>query len=79
MTDQNSSPAQRTDVLIVTAVKDEQDVVLECEEGWREQTDPSGFAYFSRRDPGGLAGRSPAPRTWARSSRQIRQRGLLQI
>ena len=38
----------------MTAVKDEQDVVLESEEDWREHTDPSGFAYFSRRDPGGL-------------------------
>jgi hypothetical protein len=54
MSDRNSSPTQRTDVLIVTAVKDEQDVVLESEEDWREHTDPSGFAYFSRRDPGGL-------------------------
>src|SRR5580704_13594230 len=54
MSDRNSSPMQRTDVLIVTAVKDEQDVVLESEEDWREHTDPSGFAYFSRRDPGGL-------------------------
>ncbi len=50
-----ASLRHKADVLIITAVKDEQDVVLRSESDWREYNDPSGFAYFFRRDPGGLS------------------------
>ena len=38
------------DVLIITAVKDELDVVRELESDWKEQKDTSGFPYFTRKD-----------------------------
>ena len=48
-------PAQVVDVLIVTAVKDEQDVILRLEDGWQPREDDSGFPYHVRRDEGGLS------------------------
>jgi nucleoside phosphorylase len=55
MANQTRSPTQEVDVLIVTAVKDEQDVVLRLEDDWQDQEDKSGFTYFTRRDEGGLS------------------------
>jgi hypothetical protein len=51
-----SGRRRHVDVLIVTAVKDERDGVLECEADWEESPDPDpgGFTYHVRRDPGGL-------------------------
>jgi len=42
------------DVLLLTAVKDEYDVVLGSEQDWNEHTDQSGFAYCTRTDSAGL-------------------------
>ena len=42
------------DVLLLTAVKDERDVVLRVESDWEESADSSGFAVHFRRDQGGL-------------------------
>jgi hypothetical protein len=42
------------DVLLLTAVKDERDVVLRIESDWEETTDVSGFAVHFRRDKSGL-------------------------
>lgn len=44
----------RVDVLLLTAVKDEYDVVLGSEQDWKEHIDPSGFAYCLRTDSAGL-------------------------
>jgi hypothetical protein len=38
------------DVLIITAVKDELDVIREIESDWEEQADNSGFPYFTRKN-----------------------------
>ncbi|HEY2295109.1 MAG TPA: tetratricopeptide repeat protein, partial [Thermoanaerobaculia bacterium] len=42
------------DVLIVTAVKDERDIVQALEPDWQERSDESGFPYHVRQDPNGL-------------------------
>jgi tetratricopeptide (TPR) repeat protein/nucleoside phosphorylase len=42
------------DVLVLTAVKDEYDVVLASEPDWNQHIDPSGFVYCIRTDPAGL-------------------------
>ena len=54
MPDRAPVAADAVDVLIITAVKDERDVVLKSEENWQEKTDVSEFTYFFRRDSAGL-------------------------
>jgi len=48
------SLSEKVDVLVITAVKDERDVILRLEDDWREKRDPSGFPYHIRKDPAGL-------------------------
>lgn len=38
----------QTDVLLITTLKDELDVVLETEPDWQNQSDGSGFVYYTR-------------------------------
>ncbi|AVP95697.1 hypothetical protein C7S18_00140 [Ahniella affigens] len=45
---------ERIDVLLLTAVKDERDVLLRVESDWEESADSSGFTVHFRRDHGGL-------------------------
>ncbi|HNN96898.1 MAG TPA: hypothetical protein PKI03_31730, partial [Pseudomonadota bacterium] len=42
------------DALIVTAVKDELDVVLSAETDWQQHKDPSGYPYYTRKSANGL-------------------------
>jgi len=37
------------DVLLITAVKDELDVVRKAEPDWQEQKDSKGFSYYTRK------------------------------
>ncbi|MEW6585794.1 MAG: tetratricopeptide repeat protein, partial [Nitrospirota bacterium] len=48
-------PSHNVDVLIVTAVKDECDGVLQLEKDWSEHLDSSGFRYYVRKDADGLS------------------------
>lgn len=48
-------PSETVDVLVVTAVKDECDLVRQLESDWQERTDTSGFPYYVRKDPEGLS------------------------
>lgn len=48
MIDEILSHKPKVGILIVTAVKEEQDVVVQCEADWQEYTDASGFACFLR-------------------------------
>jgi len=45
---------EQVDILVLTAVKDERDIVLRLEADWVERRDASGFVIHTRRDPGGL-------------------------
>lgn len=40
----------KTDVLIVTAVKDELDTVLDSEPDWEQKKDSQGFSYYTKKD-----------------------------
>ncbi|MGB3459644.1 MAG: hypothetical protein WBB08_10220 [Halobacteriota archaeon] len=44
--DEKNSPI---DVLLITAVKDELDVVRNAEPDWQEQKDSKGFSYYTRK------------------------------
>ncbi len=43
---------RKIDILIITAVKDEFDVVKSLEHDWQEKIDPSGFKYLERSENG---------------------------
>ena len=52
--EQQHNPSINVDVLIVTAVKDECEVILRSENDWSEHFDTSGFLYYMRNDTDGL-------------------------
>ena len=49
-----TSSTNVVDILLITATKDERDVVLSSEDDWEEKADDSGFTYHVRRDHAGL-------------------------